>query len=69
MLALVVSDDMELVLPRAVTEELRLKPGQRWRAVDADGHIRLVPEMTLDDAYGILAPLNEPFVREADREL
>lgn len=69
MLALVVSDDMELVIPRAVTEELRLKPGQRWHAVSTDGQIRLVPEMSLDDVYGILGPIDEPFVREPDREL
>lgn len=67
--ALIVSSDMELLIPREVTENLRLKPGQRLEAIEYGGQIRLIPYMTMEDARGFLGPIDEPFVRESDREL
>lgn len=66
--ALTVSDDMEVVIPREVSEALRLKPGQKLEAVEYGGQITLIPYMTMREARGFLGPMDTTVVREPDRE-
>ena len=67
--ALTVTDDMQIIIPREVTEDLGLKPGQKLQALDYDGQIRLVEVLTVEEARGFLGPSDMMFEREPDRQL
>ncbi|MGI4880670.1 MAG: AbrB/MazE/SpoVT family DNA-binding domain-containing protein [Janthinobacterium lividum] len=59
---------MEILIPREVTESLRLKPGQQLQALEYGGEIRLVRVPSLAEARGMLRGMDTTLVREPDRE-
>jgi AbrB family looped-hinge helix DNA binding protein len=63
-----VSRKYQVVIPRSVREELRLKPGQRLMVMVKHGRISLVPVMPLEQLRGIAVGINmEGYREEEDR--
>ena len=65
--AVTVSPKFQVVIPRAVRESLRLKPGQKMQVVEYDGRIEMIPERDITDLHGFLKGINTEFNRERDR--
>nr|WP_295662580.1 AbrB/MazE/SpoVT family DNA-binding domain-containing protein [Polymorphobacter sp.] len=59
-----ISPKFQVVIPRQIREDMKLRPGQKLQALNVGGVIQLVPIMSIEDAYGFLGPCDEPFVRE-----
>lgn len=66
--AFTVSNDMEILIPREVTESLRLRPGEQLKALEYGGQIRLVRVLSIDEARGMLRGMETTLIREPDRE-
>ncbi|HMO52088.1 MAG TPA: AbrB/MazE/SpoVT family DNA-binding domain-containing protein [Kiritimatiellia bacterium] len=67
MQAVTVSPKYQVVIPRAVRDNLHLRPGQKLQVVEYDGRIELVPDRPVKDLRGFLRGINTNFKREADR--
>ncbi len=62
-----VSPKYQVVIPLAVRESLRVKPGQRMQVVEYEGRIELIPERDIRQMRGFLKGIDTRFNREADR--
>jgi AbrB family looped-hinge helix DNA binding protein len=65
--AVTVSPKYQVVIPRAVRDNLHLRPGQKLQVVEYDGRIELVPDRPVKELRGFLKGINTNFKREADR--
>jgi len=54
MASVTLSSKFQIVLPKAVREELNLEAGQRFTILSKGGVIELVPVRQMDDARGML---------------
>lgn len=48
------SSKFQVVIPRAVRERMKLKPGTRFRVVDIGGAVELIPVRPIEEYKGIL---------------
>ncbi|MEZ4424832.1 MAG: AbrB/MazE/SpoVT family DNA-binding domain-containing protein [Gemmatimonadota bacterium] len=64
-----VSSKYQIVIPKAVREKLRLRPGQKVEAFALGGRIELVPIRPVAKMRGYLRGMDPSFEREPDREL
>ena len=62
-----VSPKFQVVIPKAIREELALEPGQLVQAQIVDGHIQLIPLRSARDLRGFLPGLDTSVEREDDR--
>ncbi len=62
-----VSPKFQVVIPRAVRESLRLKPGQKMQVVEYDGRIEFIPERDIKELRGFIKGINTKIEREKDR--
>ena len=62
-----VSPKYQVVIPKAVREALRLRPGQKMQVVEDGGRIELIPERDIKELRGFLKGINTGFEREEDR--
>jgi AbrB family looped-hinge helix DNA binding protein len=62
-----VSPKFQVVIPRAVRESLRLRPGQKMQVVEYDGRIEFIPERDITELRGFIKGINTGFKREEDR--
>jgi AbrB family looped-hinge helix DNA binding protein len=62
-----VSPKYQVVIPRAVRESLRVRPGQRMQVIEYEGRIELIPERDIRELRGFLKGVNPKFRREKDR--
>jgi len=62
-----VSPKYQVVIPKAVRETLKLKPGQRMRVIEYDNRIELIPDREISELRGFLKGINTEFTREGDR--
>lgn len=62
-----VSPKYQVVIPRAVRESLRVRPGQRMQVVEYEGRIEFIPERDIRQMRGFLKGIDTHFKREADR--
>lgn len=62
-----VSPKYQVVIPKAVRESLRLRPGQKMQVIEYDGRIELIPERDIKELRGFLKGINTAFEREEDR--
>lgn len=62
-----VSPKYQVVIPRAVRESLRVRPGQRMQVVEYEGRIELIPERNIRQMRGFLKGIETHFNREGDR--
>jgi len=64
-----VSPKFQVVIPKEIREQLRLKPGQKLQAMAYDGRIELIPVRSAREMRGAFKGLNPNFEREGDRPL
>ena len=63
-----VSSKYQIVIPKAVRERLKLRPGQKVEAFAIGGRIELVPVRPISEMRGFLKGMDPDFEREPDRE-
>jgi AbrB family looped-hinge helix DNA binding protein len=64
-----ISSKFQVVIPRDVRQQLRLKVGQKLRIVVAGQSVNLVPEIPLSEMKGFLKGMNKSGLREEDERL
>jgi len=62
-----VSPKYQVVIPKAVRQALRLRPGQKMQVVEYEGRIELIPEKDITELRGFLKGINTEFERKEDR--
>ena len=62
-----VSPKFQVVIPKAIREALRLKPGQKMQIVEYEGRIELIPDRDIKELRGFLKGIDTNFQREDDR--
>jgi AbrB family looped-hinge helix DNA binding protein len=62
-----VSPKYQVVIPRAVRNSLRVRPGQKMQVVEYAGRIELIPERDIREMRGFVKGINTAFEREKDR--
>lgn len=64
-----VSPKFQIVIPKAIREELRIRPGQKVQAIACDGRIELIPLCNVRELRGSLKGMDDSDPREhEDRE-
>jgi AbrB family looped-hinge helix DNA binding protein len=59
-----ISTKYQVVIPKAVREQLKLQPGQKLTVLLRGDSIELVPEMSMAEARGMLAGANPEGYRD-----
>jgi AbrB family looped-hinge helix DNA binding protein len=67
MQTVIVSPKYQVVIPKAIRETLKLKPGQRIRVIEYDNRIELIPDREISELRGFLKGIDIEFSREGDR--
>ena len=62
-----ISPSYQVVIPKAIREQLDLRPGQKIETVVIDGRIEMIPVRPLSDLRGFLAGIATDFERKDDR--
>lgn len=61
-----ISPKYQVVIPKAVRERMRLRPGTRLQVISFDDRIELVPVHPMREMRGFLAGMDRTFVRDED---
>ncbi len=61
-----VSPKYQVVIPRAVRERMRIRPGERLEVIGFDDRIELVPIRPMREMRGFLKGLGPSFHRDED---
>ena len=64
-----VSTKFQVVIPRAVREQLRVKPGQKMRVIAYDDKVFLIPVRPFKEARGSLKGIDTDVQREEEDRL
>lgn len=67
MQTVIVSPKFQIVIPKAIREAMRLRPGQRLKVIEYEGRIELIPDRDIAELKGFLKGINTDFEREDDR--
>lgn len=67
MTTLTISPKFQVVIPKAIRELLRLRPGQKVQAIVYDDRIELIPVRRARDLRGFLGGIDTAVDREDDR--
>jgi AbrB family looped-hinge helix DNA binding protein len=62
-----VSPKFQIVIPKAIREAMRLRPGQKLKVIEYEGRIELIPDRDIAELKGFLKGINTDFDREDDR--
>jgi AbrB family looped-hinge helix DNA binding protein len=62
-----VSPKFQVVIPKAVRQALKIRPGQKMQVVEYNGRIQLIPEKDIQELRGFIKGINTEFEREEDR--
>ena len=62
-----ISPKYQVVIPKAIREELGLKPGQRVEAIAYEGRIELIPVRSARTMRGFVKGIDTNVERDADR--
>jgi AbrB family looped-hinge helix DNA binding protein len=65
--AIKISPKFQVVIPKAIRNELHLIPGQTMQAMTYGNRIELIPEQDLGEMRGFLTGMNTTIDRENDR--
>jgi AbrB family looped-hinge helix DNA binding protein len=65
--AVLVSPKFQVVIPRAVREALRIRPGQKVQVIQYEDRIELIPIRPTPEMRGFLKGINTTIEREPDR--
>jgi AbrB family looped-hinge helix DNA binding protein len=63
-----VSSKFQIVIPRAIRESLKIRPGTRLHAIEYRGRLELIPIRSAKGARGFLQGLDTTIEREPDRK-
>ncbi|MGB5984752.1 MAG: AbrB/MazE/SpoVT family DNA-binding domain-containing protein [Desulfobacterales bacterium] len=67
MQSVTVSPKYQVVIPKAIRDALRLRPGQKLIVIEYDGRIELIPDRDISELRGFLKGIDTHFEREDDR--
>jgi AbrB family looped-hinge helix DNA binding protein len=62
-----VSPKFQVVIPRAVREALRIRPGQKVQVIQYENRIELIPIRPVQEMRGFLRGIDTTVEREPDR--
>jgi len=62
-----ISPKYQVVIPKAIREELGLQPGQRVEAIAYEGRIELIPVKDARQMRGFVKGIDTEVERDADR--
>ena len=62
-----VSPKFQVVIPRAVREALRIRPGQKVQVLQYEDRIELIPLRPIQEMRGFLRGIDTSVEREPDR--
>jgi AbrB family looped-hinge helix DNA binding protein len=62
-----ISPKYQVVIPKAIREKLRLKPGQKMEAIAYEERIELIPVRSARELRGFLEGIDTTVFREQDR--
>ena len=62
-----ISPKFQVVIPKAIREQLQLKPGQKVQAIAYENRIELIPVRPIAEMRGVLAGIETEVAREGDR--
>jgi AbrB family looped-hinge helix DNA binding protein len=62
-----ISPKFQVVIPKAIREELSLSPGQKVQAIVYGERIELIPLRPMEEMRGFLKGIDTTIQREADR--
>jgi AbrB family looped-hinge helix DNA binding protein len=65
--AVKISPKFQVVIPKAIRNELHLVPGQKMQAMTYGNRIELVPELNIADMRGFLKGIDTTVERNDDR--
>ena len=61
------SPKYQIVIPRPVRDNLRLRPGQKMQVIEYSGRVELIPERDIAELMGFVKGINTLFTRDGDR--
>jgi len=67
MTTVTVSPKFQVVIPKEIREEMKLKPGQKLQIIALGDRIEFILLKNLKDARGFLKGINTDIEREGDR--
>lgn len=67
MIALIISPKYQIVIPKAIRELLKLRPGQKIQAIAYQNRIELIPVRSMKEMRGFLQGMDTTIDREPDR--
>ena len=62
-----ISPKYQVVIPKAIREELKLEPGQKVEAIAYEGRIELIPVRPARQMRGFVKGIDTEVERDADR--
>ena len=65
---LTISPKFQVVIPKAIRELLKLRPGQKVQAIVYNNRIELIPVRPIDQMRGFVQGIDTDVEREGDRE-
>ncbi len=67
MITITISRRFQIVIPKAIREMLKLRPGQKIQAIPYDDRIELIPVRRMKEMRGFLRGVETSVERESDR--
>ena len=67
MATVTISPKYQVVIPKAIREQLKLKPGQKIEAIVLDDRIELIPVRPIQQLRGFVKGIDTTVEREDDR--
>ena len=67
MTVVTISSRYQIVIPRDVRDQLKLRPGQKVQALPFKGRVELIPLEPIEAARGFVRGLDTTVPREGDR--
>jgi AbrB family looped-hinge helix DNA binding protein len=61
------SPEFQVVIPQAVREELRIKPGDKFRVIGHADRLELIPDKSIQSVRGVFKGMGTDVEREEDR--
>jgi AbrB family looped-hinge helix DNA binding protein len=61
------SPKYQVVIPRRIRENLRLRPGERFHVINYEGRVELIPVRKMREMRGFLRGMDSQVQRDEDR--
>lgn len=58
------SSKFQILIPKDVRESMNLKPGQKLDFIQIGSTLRVVPQRSMNDLFGMASHIKEPFERD-----